>query len=152
MSNEIGSLGEGIFNVAITRDYIFRPMHLGEKWPVSDYYVELVGLKETFFFIVQIKATDQGYNAKGNLKVQLPKKKLHQLNSYYCPTYLAGVDNITGDVYMTAVNKNKQKGISSLPLKFKLDTNNRKKLFDEVCDFWKNSTMKTYKRNFRHKI
>jgi|GEM_PF-6368024 len=35
MQNDIGSLGENIFNVAITRDFIFRPMHLGEKWRLN---------------------------------------------------------------------------------------------------------------------
>ena len=118
MSNEIGSLGEAIFNLAITRDYIFRPMHLGEKWPISDFYIELIGAKATYFFIVQIKATDKGLNSKGNLKVKLSKNKLHQLNTYYCPTYLAGVDNTTEEVYLMAINKNKRKGISSMPVSY----------------------------------
>jgi len=152
MQNDTGSLGESIFNVAITRDYIFRPMHLGEKWPISDFYIELIGADAIFFFIVQIKSTGLGLQQNGNLRVKLPKKKLHQLNSYYCPTYFAGVDNITEEVYLTAIYRNNRKGISSLPTKFKLDNNNRQKLYNEVMEFWTNTSLKKYKSNFKYKI
>lgn len=150
--NEIGELGEGIFNVAISRDLIFRPRHLGEKWPSSDFYVELVGLKEHFFFIVQVKSTTLGLDKKGNLKVKANKKKLHDLNAYYCPTYLAGVDINTEEVYLIAINKNKRKDISNLPTKFKLDNANRKLLYDDVKKFWENTDIKVYKNAFKHGI
>lgn len=152
MSNEIGELGETLFNLAISRDYIFRPRHLGEKWPASDFYVELIGPTEVFFFIVQVKATHSGLNNKGNLKIKVPKKKLHNLNSYFCPTYVAGVDNDSEEVYLVSINTNRRKGISSLPTKFILNKQNRIKLFNEVKDFWLNSNIKNYKRNFNHKI
>jgi len=150
--NEIGELGEGIFNVAISRDLIFRPRHLGEKWPSSDFYVELVGLKEHFFFIVQVKSTTLGLDKKGNLKVKANKKKLHDLNAYYCPTFLAGVDINTEEVYLIAINKNKRKDISNLPTKFKLDKVNRKLLYDDVKKFWENTDIKAYKNAFKHRI
>ncbi|HEY0667629.1 MAG TPA: DUF4365 domain-containing protein [Sphingobacteriaceae bacterium] len=152
MNNEIGDLGEAIFNVEISRDYIFRPRHLGEKWPSSDFYVELVGLKEHFFFIVQVKSTSQGLDKDGNLKIKAAKEKLRKLNSYYCPTYLAGVDVNTDSVYLIAINKNKRKNISKLPTKFKLDLQNRKLLFDEVKAFWMSSGLGRYKNIFRHRI
>lgn len=152
MSNEIGELGEGIFNVAISRDYKFRPRHLGEKWPASDFYVELIGLSEVFFFIVQVKATDKGINSKGKLRVQVPKKKLHDLNTYYCPTYVAGVDNDTEEVYLISINTKRRKGIGSLSTKFVLNTSNRIKLFNEVKNFWEDSHLKSYKRSFKHQI
>lgn len=152
MQNDVGDLGESLFKVAITRGYIFRPMHLGEKWPISDFYIELIGTNKTMFFIVQIKSTDQGFQKNGNLKINLPKIKLHQLNSYYCPTYLAGVDNNSGRVFLTAINTNKRKGISSLPPTFELNDVNRKILYDEIERFWSNSNIETYKRTFRHKV
>lgn len=150
--NEIGELGEGIFNVAISRDLIFRPRHLGEKWPSSDFYVELVGLKEHFFFIVQVKSTTLGLDKKGNLKVKANKKKIHDLNAYYCPTYLAGVDINTEEVYLIAINKNKRKDITNLPTKFKLDKANRKLLYDDVKRFWEHTNIKVYKNAFKHRI
>lgn len=152
MRNEIGELGESIFNVAISRDYKFRPRHLGEKWPASDFYVELIGPNEIFFFIVQVKATDKGINSKRKLRIQVPKKKLNELNSYYCPTYIAGVDNDTEQVYLVSVNTKRRKAISSLPTKFVLNKANRIKLFNEVKKFWVDSDLKNHKRSFKHKI
>ena len=152
MRNEIGELGEGIFNVAISRDYIFRPRHLGEKWPSSDFYVELVGLKEHFFFIVQVKSTTLGLDKSGNLNVKAPKMKLHELNSYFCPTYLAGIDIKTESVYLIPINKNKRKGISKMSTNFILNSLNRKLLFDDVKSFWENSGLKKYKNQFKHAI
>ena len=151
-NNEIGDLGEAIFNVEISRDYIFRPRHLGEKWPSSDFYVELIGPKEHFFFIVQVKSTTQGVDASGNLKVKAPKKKVADLNAYYCPTYLAGVNVNTNEVYLAAINKDLDKDFSKMPTVFKLDTNNRKTLFNEVKSFWENTDLRNYKDNFNHGI
>ena len=151
-TNEIGALGESIFNLAISRGLIFRPRHLGEKWPSSDFYVELEGLKERLFFIVQVKSTTKGLDSKGNLKVKANKRKLQELNAYYCPTYLAGVNTKTEEVYLIAINKNKRKDISKLPTKFKLDKDNIKLLYDDVKKFWKNSGIKTYKNSFKHGI
>lgn len=151
-NNEIGDLGEAIFNVEISRDYIFRPRYLGEKWPSSDFYVELIGPKEHFFFIVQVKSTTQGNDASGNLKIQAPKKKIDDLNLYYCPTYLAGVNVNTSEVYLTSINKDVQKDISKLSTIFKLDTNNRKVLFNDVKSFWENTDLRNYKDNFKHRI
>jgi len=152
MTNEVGDLGEAIFNVEISRDYNLRPRHLGEKWPSSDFYIELIGPKEHFFFIVQVKSTSRGLDKKGNLKVKMTKKKLRELNAYYCPTYLAGVDVNTNAVYLIAVNKDKRKDVSKLPTKFILDKSNRTKLFDDVKSFWENTDMKDYKQNFKHSL
>ncbi|HLN94047.1 MAG TPA: DUF4365 domain-containing protein [Flavobacterium sp.] len=151
-NNAIGDLGEAIFNVEISRDYLFRPRHLGEKWPSSDFYVELVGLKQNFFFIVQVKSTTQGYDASGFLKVKAPRQKLHALNAYYCPTYVAGVNVDTGEVYLIPINTNKRKDLSKMPVTFALNKANRKKLFDDVKRFWENSGLDVYKRNFKHKL
>lgn len=150
--DSIGDKGESIFKVVISRDYTFRPMYLGEKWPISDFYVELIGAKKAMFFIVQIKATEKGVSNRGNLRVQLPKKKLHQLNSYFCPTFIAGIDNNTEKVYMQAINSNKRKGLGCLSTKFELNKANRKKLYDEIVKFWSDSNLDKYKSKFRHKI
>lgn len=151
-NNEIGELGEAIFNVEISRDYMFRPRHLGEKWPSSDFYVELIGPKEHIFFIVQVKSTTQGLDKKNNLKIQAPATKLQELNRYYCPTYLAGVNVNTDDVYLIPINTSRRKNIGKLSTAFILNTANRKLLFDDVKDFWDNSGLKLYKQGFKHNI
>jgi hypothetical protein len=150
--NEIGDLGENIFSVVISRDYTFRARHLGEKWPTSDFYVELIGLKENFYFIVQIKATSQGLNTLNNLKIAVPKTKLHSLNNYYCPTYVAGVDVNTEKVYLIPINTKKRKAISSLSTKFELNKLNRSKLFNDVKSFWLGTGLQGYKSKFKHSI
>jgi hypothetical protein len=150
--NDIGEKGELIFNLNISRDYNFRARHLGEKWPTSDFYIELIGPKEHFYFIVQVKATDKGVNSVNKLKVNIPKDKLHKLNEYYCPTYIAGVDVKTEKVYLFPINTKKHKSISGIPISFELDTAKRKKLFEDVKSFWTGTNVKIYKSKFKHKL
>lgn len=152
ITNHIGRLGEAIFNVEISRGYHFLPSPLGEKWPVSDFYVELLGPKEHLFFVVQVKSTTRKVSNKGRLRITAPKKKLKALNKYYCPTYLAGVEVKTDSVYLIAINTSKRKDINNLPTKFKLDANTRLKLFRDVRAFWKNSGLIGYKKKFKHSI
>lgn len=154
-NNEIGDLGEAIFKVAITRDGLFRPRDLGEKWPTSDFYVELIGPKEYLHFIVQVKATNRGYDKNDSLKIAAPLKKVLLLNQYYVPTYIAGVDIIGERVFLMSINRSPGKNISRMPTNFSLDINdtrNRQALFNEVKEFWTNTDLKTYKTNFNHTI
>lgn len=150
--NAIGEKGENIFNLEISTDYTFRPRPLGEKWPSSDFYVELIGLKENIYFIVQVKSTTQGLDGGNNLKVQATAKKLRELNNYYCPTYLAGVDVNTREVYLIPINKSKKKNLTKLSTSFILNEKNRKLLYKDVKNFWVNSGIKTYKKSFNHII
>jgi len=150
--NEIGEIGEKIFNLVISRDLIFRASPLGEKWPTSDFYIELIGPKEHFYFIVQVKSTDEGINGANKLKINSPKDKLHKLNEYYCPTYIAGVDVKTEKVYLFPINTKKRKGVSGIPISHELDSVKRKKLFEDVKSFWSGTNVKTYKSKFKHKL
>ncbi|RYU91344.1 DUF4365 domain-containing protein [Mucilaginibacter terrigena] len=150
--NEIGELGESIFQVAISRDYIFYPVMLGEKWPSSDFYVELRDGTDTMFFIVQVKSTIQGVDKYGFLPAQATLPKLRELNKYCCPTYVAAVDINKEEVYMVAVNGTVSARISKFPTTFKLDAANRQKLYKDVETFWKGSGIKAYKNSFTHSI
>jgi hypothetical protein len=150
--NAIGDKGENIFNLEISTDYTFRPRHLGEKWPSSDFYVELIGPKENFYFIVQVKSTSQGLDGGNNLKIQASAAKLRKLSNYYCPTYLAGVDVNTREVYLVPINKSKRKNLTKLSTTFHLNKQNRKLLYKDVKNFWSNSDLKKYKRTFKHTI
>lgn len=150
LNNEIGELGEKIFNLVISRDYKFRASHLGEKWPISDFYIELIGLKELYFFIVQVKSTDRGLNSKRKLKIEIPKDKLHKLNEYNCPTYIAGVDVNTEKAYLMSINSKRRKSISSFSTKFELTSTNRERLFKDVISFWQKTNLKKCKSKFKH--
>lgn len=57
-TDALGDRGEAIFRVLITEfdtpaGPIFRPYFLGEKWPVVDFIVELMGAGATipYFFV-----------------------------------------------------------------------------------------------------
>ena len=63
LSNVIGERGEKIVELCLTefenfRAPLFRLTHLGDKWPIADYYVEVTTVtgKRPFFFL-QAKAT-----------------------------------------------------------------------------------------------
>lgn len=150
--NDIGDLGENLFSVIISRDYNFRSRHLGEKWPTSDFYVELIGPKEHFFFIVQVKSTNQGINRDNKLRINVPKDKLHKLNNYFCPTYVVGIDVITEKAYIVSVNTKRRKAISSLSTKYEINTITRSRLFDDVKKFWTDSNVNNFKSTFKHSI
>lgn len=151
-NNDDGNLGEILFNVAISRHHLFRTRDLGEKWPVSDFYVELKS-NNKIFFIVQVKSSRQGYSSSGKLKITAPKEKLNKLRKYYAPTYLAGVDLKKEQVYLIPINKKVKTNISRLPTSFEIERYNAKNskiLFDDVKSFWKNSGILDYKRKFKH--
>ena len=151
-SNEQGVLGETIFNIAISRGYLFRPKGLGGKWPVSDFYVELISLGQHYHFFVQVKSTVQGLDTEGNLKVVVDKEKVEQLRQYHAPTYIAGVDIRTEKVYMISVNHSLDKSIQKIPTRFEVVEDNLKILFNEVTHFWNNSGIEAYKSNFNHQL
>lgn len=147
-TNDQGDLGETIFNLALSRYTLFRPRHLGEKWPTSDFFVELNGLDEKLFFIAQIKSSSTGINTKKRLRITAPKDKLNMLSKYYAPTFLAGIDIKKEKVYLTPITKEVTKGISSLTTTFVVNKTNSKKLHAEVKRFWKKSGLLDYKRKF----
>jgi hypothetical protein len=151
MSNEQqGAFGESLFEVAITRGYLFRPQHLGGNWPTSDFYVELNGLNEKLFFIVQVKSSIRGYDKNGNLRIQVPKSKLNQLRNYFAPTYLAGVDIPGEKVYLTAINFVATKDVNKISTTFEVNEQTLKTLYQEVQHFWLHSGLKTYKEQYKH--
>lgn len=149
-ANDDGDLGEIMFKLEISRDALFRPSHLGEKWPASDFYVELKGIAETLFFVVQVKTTSLGMNNRGRLRISVPLKKLNRLRNYHAPTYVAGVDVTNGRVYMTPIHLIAQRGISSLSTAFELNAANRRILYDDVIAFWAGAGIINYKNNFNH--
>lgn len=71
MANRVGALGEAIFETELRRhlasgEILFRPRHLGDKWPVVDVLVELTDVDDMNpFFLAQVKATASGYSADG---------------------------------------------------------------------------------------
>lgn len=155
-----GELAESLFNVAVSRGYIFRPAHLGDKWPTSDFYVELKNSKENFFFIVQVKSSSKTVGVRSKkLPIKVSSEKTNSLSEYYAPTYIAGVDMVTEDVYLIPVNNIQALGINSIETKFEINNSFKthgtailQLLYDDVRSFWINSNLMQYKNSFQHSI
>jgi len=148
-SNDIGDIGEAIFNLVISRYGLFRPSHLGDKWPVSDFYVELKNNDNYLFFIVQVKATAKPMTKGRQLPISATREQIRKLNAYYSPTYLAGVDVIKEKVYLKAINQEVTSNIRGIGTEFEFNEENGKKLYEDVERFWKGSDLDAYKSNFK---
>ena len=144
-ANRIGSLGEHLFNYIISRNYRFQPVHLGDKYPNVDFFVELLGHHKPYYFLVQIKATEQGINRNGKLRISIPKSKIKALAEYTCPTYLVGIDIQGEQAFIYPVNKIPRKAISSFSTAKPLTVATLSNLFDDVIAFWENTDIKKNK-------
>jgi hypothetical protein len=105
----IGKRGENIVELCLT-DYanfsapLFRPTHLGEKWPAVDFYVELTSVpgKSPFFF-VQAKAT-AATNPSMSLRISSTKEDVARLLQIPAPTYILGVHEPSKRVFIRSVH------------------------------------------------
>src|SRR4051794_4787549 len=71
----------------------FLPHFLGDKCPLFDILVELVGAGDkTPYFFAQVKSTRLGHNTKSRLRVEVPKDDVLKMARYPAPTYVIGVD------------------------------------------------------------
>lgn len=143
MRNDLGQRGENLFSVIITRFYgrsqpIFRPQFLGDKWPTSDFIVELIGDTVTLtpYFFVQVKTTRQGYDAQNRLKVQISAKEMQKLASLPAPTYLVGLDDINENGYIISANGEYEENIPSLSTEHPLNQYTQDILWAEVKNYW----------------
>src|SRR5262245_45881943 len=120
----------------------FVPYFLGDKCPLFDAFVELVGAGDkTPFFFAQVKATREGYNTKGRLKVEVKKSDVVSMVLYPAPTYLIGIDEKQETAYVVAVHGGMNKKTSSLSTAHPLNRTTLKHLWDEVKDYWKDKDM-----------
>ncbi len=147
--NSIGARGENIVELRLTemssRRYpLFRPTHLGDKFPVLDYYVEVTGpLKYRPFFLLQVKAT-----SKSSSRFQVNPKKLKSLLEYGVPTYLALVDEPRRHVYLASVHTETIRSTYRKQPRFRLTTATLKILRAEVIDYWRARMQKPIKSYF----
>lgn len=143
MQNELGQRGEQLFSVIITRFYgrkqpIFRPHFLGDKWPASDFLVELTSdtLATIPYFFAQVKTTRLGYDSKNRLRVQISAIEAQKLNSLPAPTYIIGIDDITEQGYIICAKSEYPTGINGLPTTYPLNEEHQDILWSEVKTYW----------------
>ncbi|MCP4698543.1 MAG: DUF4365 domain-containing protein [Gammaproteobacteria bacterium] len=156
MKDIIGQRGEAIFYVLITKFFnrdmpIFRPQFLGDKWPNVDFVVELTNYSGSLvpYFFVQVKSTREGYTKKEKrLKVQVEGKYIRALASYPAPAYIAGIDEKLEKGYIVSTNGESLKTVSSIPTSNPISETTQDILWNEVKEFWENSTLHKISSHF----
>ena len=115
----------------------FRPYFLGDKWPVVDFIVELLGVTNaTPYFFVQVKTTQTGYTRQKRLKVRISTGNVHLLAAYPAPTYVVGIDEHKKTGFLVSANGESGTALSSLSTQFPINKANRALLWKEVRDYW----------------
>ncbi|HEX3315279.1 MAG TPA: hypothetical protein VHR72_10335 [Gemmataceae bacterium] len=151
----MGKRGESIAFVRLTEvckdDDLpyFLPHFLGDKAPLFDAFVELVGAEDrTPIFFAQVKSTRDGYDGKGRLNVKLSKDDVLAMTSYPAPTYLIGIDERDEKAYLTAVFGQMDTTISSMSVAHPLNCETLKALWVEVREYWREKRMDRTKSVF----
>jgi hypothetical protein len=146
--DDIGDRGQWILGLLLTQlcpgrnEPYFRPRFLGDKYPVFDYIVELVG-HEAYFFFAQVRATTVGYRkGKGapRLRVNVSQEDVDSMVASPVPAYVVGIDEPQQIGYILSVNQ-PRKGIGGLITKHKLDCGALERLWQEVYDYWSSRNM-----------
>jgi len=156
MVNQIGDLGESMFETDLRRHlqshgFLFRPRHLGEKWPLVDYLVELQGVDGMNpFFLVQVKATNNGYSAdRSRLKTtSISESYIQRMASSLVPVYVAGVDTQNDSIYLLAITGNTIRALPSCPTDHLLNKQRKLDLYDEVLAFWREQSPVAFSSSF----
>ena len=136
-----GFRGEKMVELCLTnyKDFdapLFRPGFLGDKWPSIDFYVELQAVhKRKPYFFAQAKATAAGLSQ--SLSISVKKKDIERLLQIPGPTYIFGVHEPSGRVFVRSVHVGTPvKAITRIPLSHELTSEKLRILHDEVREFW----------------
>lgn len=122
-----------------TSQPLFRPTHIGEKYPAVDFLVDLLGPNDSSrgFFFVQVKGTTSGKPSARRLTIDVSKDRFNTLVGITAPTYLIGVDLVAEGVYVVAANRPRRARVSSITKAFSLNEESvRVELYREVLGFW----------------
>ncbi len=142
-TNAIGERGESIFHLRLSAvdglRPLFRATHLGQKWPVADFAVELDG-KPGQFFLVQVKTTQRSIKPrKQRLPVDVKSEHVRLLLSSPIPAYLVAVHEPSEEAFLVAPRRKGR--IRDVSTAFSLRENKvREVLQQEVEAFWSGVT------------
>jgi hypothetical protein len=146
-TNAVGDFGENLAQAHFSRPVrgayrrpLFRAAHLGEKYPVVDFIVDILDGNEDSlgFFFVQVKATNSAKRKAKTLALHIELPKYNRLAQIPAPTFLVGVDIDAETVYLVSAARPEKKASSSICKKFDLkDDDVRVALYKEVKEYWK---------------
>jgi hypothetical protein len=142
LNDVTGRRGEGIAELCLTGYLafgkpLFHATSLGEKWPSTDFYVELDGVPgKSLYFLAQVKTTTSALTATC-LCISTKKRDIDRLLRIPAPTYLLGVHEPTKKAFVRSVHTGTPvKAITRIPLSYELTNANLQILHNEVRDYW----------------
>lgn len=154
-----GSSGEDTAKAILVSLPIFRVVFMGEKYPVTDLYVEIANEKDKPYpFLVQIKTTTSELDEHGRLNVAVLHEKYEALCKRPVPTYVGGV-NLNDDSLFIRPAFNPSEHVSFIePLmvlskKDKVDCGRKLLAIKrDVINYWDNLSPQDYKKNYQSLI
>jgi hypothetical protein len=153
----IGNRGQSIAHARLTEMCrknglpYFDAHFLGDKCPIFDFLVELVGAGQRCpYFFAQVKATRDGLTATSpqRLKVKVVKSDVRKMVLFRAPTYVVGVDEPGERAYVIAIFGGMKAGFSSMSTQHPLNPGTLKLLWEEVRDYWQGRNMHQAKSRF----
>lgn len=160
-TNVIGDRGEMIVSTRLMEYNLFQVFLLGGKVPSFDLLVEMIpqnANEKPYQFLVQVKTTSMTncFTLKHRLKTPVPHEKLDALIDRPLPSYAAGVDLNTEDVYLVPCFDRNSGYSGSIPTNNKLvnkpkTPNNLallQRLKSDIIDYWHGLNIDTYKPQF----
>lgn len=164
-TNIIGDRGEMIVSTRLMEYNLFQVFLLGGKVPSFDLLVEMIPQntnEKPYQFLVQVKTTSMTncFTLKHRLKTPVPHEKLDALIDRPLPSYAAGVDLNTEDVYLVPCFDTNSGYNGSIP------TNNRlvnkpktpnnlmllQRLKSDIINYWHGLNIDTYKPQFNSSL
>src|SRR5689334_20765389 len=127
-SDQIGRFAELIAETDLSRPVrgryrrpLFRAVRLGEKYPIVDFLVDILGPDDLAlgFFFAQVKGTTL-LPTGARLAVDVDAERYNRLVRIPAPTYLLGVDVSAEETYLIAAHRPRAAGVSSITRAFRL--------------------------------
>ena len=165
-TNAIGDIGEMTVSIRLMEFGLINVFLLGGKVPAFDLLAELIPQNvqdKPYQFLIQVKSTNDAHpytKRDRKLKTPVPNKKLQALIDRPLPTYVAGVDLNTSDVYLVPAFDRTISYRNSIPTNFKFigkpkkSSNKRKlqRLKDDIIQYWQRLNIDNDKPNFNSTI
>ena len=142
--NALGERGEALFVASALKPprgdtlSAFRTTHLGAKWPLFDYLVQVETEGRRPFAFVSVRSTESPRTATGALRVRWTRDEVEAMRTLPAPAYLAGVDLVEGAVFLRSADS-LAAGITVLPDTHRIDCDLIPRWRDEIAAAWKDA-------------
>lgn len=161
--NIVGDNGERLAAIRLTQGNIFDVIVIGGKAPAFDLLCQIEDPVIPYQFLVQVKATeaDDVFTKKKPIRIKtpVPAENYRLLQIKPLPTYVAGVDITTEDVFIAPAYQTINLYGGSIPTLYhltKADLQQSLKyltmLKDDVVAYWDRLDIQNYKSAFKSRL